>query len=367
MPLAPAALDRRTYQQLLDESLARVPVHNPEWTNFNASDPGVTLLELFAFLAESVIYRANLIPDRNRLKFLSLLGVPLQPASAARGLVTFANERGPLAPITLPAGTVVSAGKVPFCVEEGLDVLPIEATCYFKREQPDPTGELLARYQELYTSHRRELPNAQFQMYDTVPLAAAGPTGVDLGQDTVGGAVWLALLYRALDKSAGGDPRARAREAIASRTLSLGFVPAPEEELVEVGPAAPPDPGRGPLLQIEMVTGNGEAGATYLPLDVRFDADVWDEPGVAQVTLPAADQFPGPDALAPLEPGVGDRPPALADTQTAERLVGWLRIRPTSRNGAQLAAQVRLIYVGINAAAVTQRERVVNEVLPAGT
>src|SRR4051794_22805765 len=130
MPLAPAVLDRRTYQQLLDEALARVPVHNPEWTNFNASDPGVTLLELFAFLSESVIYRANLIPDRNRLKFLSLLGVPLRPASAARGLVTFANERGPLTPITLPAGTEVAAGKVPFQVEQGLHVLPVEAAVY---------------------------------------------------------------------------------------------------------------------------------------------------------------------------------------------------------------------------------------------
>src|SRR5947199_10213450 len=99
MPLELQPIDNRKYADLLEAALARVPVHNPEWTNFNASDPGVTLLELFAFLSESVIYRANLIPDRNRLKFLSLLGVPLQPASAARGLVTFANERGPLAPI----------------------------------------------------------------------------------------------------------------------------------------------------------------------------------------------------------------------------------------------------------------------------
>ena len=83
MPLTLQTLDNRKYQQLLDESLARIPVHNPEWTNFNPSDPGVTLLEVFAFLTENLLYRCNQIPDRNRRKFLSLLGVPLHPASSA--------------------------------------------------------------------------------------------------------------------------------------------------------------------------------------------------------------------------------------------------------------------------------------------
>ena len=42
MPLSIPTLDNRRYQDLLDEALARIPVHNPEWTNFNRSDPGVT-------------------------------------------------------------------------------------------------------------------------------------------------------------------------------------------------------------------------------------------------------------------------------------------------------------------------------------
>ena len=80
MPLTIPTIDDRRYQDLLDEALARIPVHNPEWTNFNKSDPGVTLIEVFAFLAENILYRSNQIPERNRLKFLSLLGVPLRPA-----------------------------------------------------------------------------------------------------------------------------------------------------------------------------------------------------------------------------------------------------------------------------------------------
>src|SRR5215475_6370970 len=114
MPLQIPTIDDRRYPELLDEALRRIPVHNPEWTNFNASDPGVTLIELFAFLTENLLYRSNQIPERNRRKFLSLLGVPLQPASSARGLVTFTNERGPLQTITLNDDLEVHAGQVPF-------------------------------------------------------------------------------------------------------------------------------------------------------------------------------------------------------------------------------------------------------------
>src|SRR4051812_33851585 len=124
MPITIPNLDDRRYQDLLDEALARIPVHNPEWTNFNKSDPGVTLVEIFAFLTENLLYRCNQIPERNRLKFLSLLGVPLQPAASARGLVQFTNERGPRAAVTVGAGREVRAGSVPFYTDLGLDVLP---------------------------------------------------------------------------------------------------------------------------------------------------------------------------------------------------------------------------------------------------
>ena len=85
MPLEIPQLDDRNFEELVKEAVARIPVHTPEWTNFNESDPGVTLVELFAFLTESLLYRSNQIPERNRKKFLSLLGIPLRAASSARG------------------------------------------------------------------------------------------------------------------------------------------------------------------------------------------------------------------------------------------------------------------------------------------
>src|SRR2546423_7856370 len=141
MPLQIPSIDNRRYQDLLNEALARIPVHNPEWTNFNKSDPGVTLVELFAFLTENLLYRANQIPERNRRKFLQLLGVPLRPSSSAVGLVSFSNDRGPLQTITLNGGLEVRAGQIPFRTNQGLDVLPIDAQVYYKRKiaNPDPT------------------------------------------------------------------------------------------------------------------------------------------------------------------------------------------------------------------------------------
>lgn len=38
----------------------------PDWTGFNASDPGLTLLELIGWLSEMAIHRVDVIPERGR-------------------------------------------------------------------------------------------------------------------------------------------------------------------------------------------------------------------------------------------------------------------------------------------------------------
>src|ERR671917_239233 len=87
MPLPTPILDDRSWQQLRDELVRRIPVYTPEWTDHNASDPGITLLELFAFLGENLLYRFNQIPETTKLAFLSLLRLPLRPATPARAPV----------------------------------------------------------------------------------------------------------------------------------------------------------------------------------------------------------------------------------------------------------------------------------------
>jgi hypothetical protein len=74
-------LDDRTYDELVQEALARIPVECPAWTDHNPSDTGIILIELLAWLTEMTLYRANQIPDRNLATFLSLLkGEPWPPA-----------------------------------------------------------------------------------------------------------------------------------------------------------------------------------------------------------------------------------------------------------------------------------------------
>src|SRR4030095_498612 len=239
MPIEIPNLGDQTYQQLVDATLARIPVHTPEWTNFNHSDPGVTLVELFAFLTENLLYRATQVPERNRRKFLSMLGIGLQPAASARGLITLTNERGPLVALTLNGDLEVRAGRVPFRTELGLDVLPVEAVAYFKREATESDPQLREYYDALYASFRQSAPPSNLKLYETVPLSSIGDEGVAMGDGTVDNCLWIAVLVRTADKPAEDYVDAVRRE-IAGKTLSLGLVPVTDAET----PAFRLPPGR---------------------------------------------------------------------------------------------------------------------------
>src|SRR6266487_5674937 len=89
MALPAPNLDDRRFQSLVDEAKRYVQQNCPEWSDHNVSDPGVTLIELFAWMTDLILYRLNRVPDRNYLKFLELLGVGLFPPTAARTGVTF--------------------------------------------------------------------------------------------------------------------------------------------------------------------------------------------------------------------------------------------------------------------------------------
>src|SRR5215469_1237917 len=102
MPLTVPVLDDRNFEQLLAEAKRRIPSFTPEWTNFGLdSDPGITLVQVFAFLTDALLYRANRYPETNHAKFLQLLGIPLRPAAAAQGMAVIHNVSGPVAPLLL--------------------------------------------------------------------------------------------------------------------------------------------------------------------------------------------------------------------------------------------------------------------------
>lgn len=83
MSLPTPNLDDRSFQQIVDQSKQRIGLRCPEWTEHNVSDPGVTLIELFAGMVEMTLFRLNQVPEKNYRKFLELLGISLQPPVAA--------------------------------------------------------------------------------------------------------------------------------------------------------------------------------------------------------------------------------------------------------------------------------------------
>ncbi len=105
-------LDDRTFQDLVDEAIRLIPQYCPEWTNFNPTDPGITLIELFAWLTEMTLYRLNRVPDRNYLTFLNLLGIELKPPQPARAVLAFSmSDKGDH--VTVPRGTPVATRPSP--------------------------------------------------------------------------------------------------------------------------------------------------------------------------------------------------------------------------------------------------------------
>jgi len=75
MPLPEPILDDLRFQRdLVDEARRRIIRYCPEWTDYNVSDPGITLIELFAWMTEMIVYRLNLVPEKNHIKFMELLG-----------------------------------------------------------------------------------------------------------------------------------------------------------------------------------------------------------------------------------------------------------------------------------------------------
>lgn len=380
MPLQIPQLDDRDFARLVAEVTARIPVHTPEWNNFNDSDPGMTLVQLFAFMTENMLYRSNRIPEANRLKFLSLLGIGLQPATAARGLVVVKNERGPMRATTLRTGAELLAGNVRFRTRKDINILPVSAQLFYKRPQTDLDEATRQQYTELYETFLEGSAD-QLVFYETMPLEApqiGKPLPeldlADRVQGTIDGTLWMALIARA-----GGDAPAAvdaARRAIAEQTLTIGIYPTnrragqvlpPRASAVQqvadprlVFEIAAPDPGdTSPL-----------PPPRYTRLPLEYAEDVLDTPGVIQVTLPEYDTL-RLWHFDPTEEGTLDYPPRLEDRDLASRVVTWIRIRlpedEQAPDDASIQQQAVLSWVGINAARVIQSIRVDNERLGVAT
>jgi hypothetical protein len=416
------ALDDRTFTDLVTEARARIPVHTPEWTNLNASDPGITIVDLFAFLTENLLYRSNRIPEAVRLKFLTMLGISLQPPTPGTGLVVISNDKGPIQPITVLAGSQMRAQQVPFQTGNALSVLPVSSAAYYKQPQAlDAAAQ--SRYQLIYQTFLGA-DTDQLTFYQPValdPPATGKPDPVvDLGDPvngTIDRSLWLALLA---PKNTDPDDVCA---AIGGQTLSIGVYPAAQV----AGQVLPPDQAGSattdPGLIVEIaapepdLTGmagprHGIGPANYVPLPISYADPVLRAPGLIQVTLPDYRKLLL-WAFNPEEEGTGDYPPRVDDADVSARLITWIRLRyqplpgeaadatqaggagpagtgdnspgdgcgcgcgcggtaqPTTSALAQDAASDqpngRITWAGVNATTVVQSVAVPNEILGTGT
>ena len=130
MSLPTPELDDRRFQDIVDEAKRRIHRLCPEWTDHNVSDPGVALVELFAWMTEMTLYRLNQVPDRLYVKFLELVGVELFSAVPARADLLFSLTAPRDDVVRVPAGTQVSTERrddeapVVFLTDSELQVTP---------------------------------------------------------------------------------------------------------------------------------------------------------------------------------------------------------------------------------------------------
>ena len=346
MPLIPPALDDRSYDDLVSDMLANIPAHTPEWSNPQRGDPGRTLIELFAWLADTILYRANLIPERQRIAFLRLIGQTMNPAAAAQGVIALAPDPSLTTPRGLVAGATVN-GPPAFETLGEIDLLPVTAQVYIKAPvPPDPTNgtlSLLTGLQQLYS-----LTNTP-SGYQTTPVFTnnlADATGVDLQADTIDGCLWIALF---------------APKGVAPATIAAAMGGANGEQLVNVGfvPALPPADPLAPLSaatavqaawQLSAPPQNGNPVFTTLkPLADEDSTNGLTQAGVVRFILPQTADIGAPsnDVRVDAQAGVGPKPPRIDDPDLAARLVTWVRL--------QAQSALAVTWLGINAVAIDQR------------
>ncbi len=348
MPIRPPRLDDRSFDDLVQELVARIPAHTPEWTNPAVGDPGRTIIELFAWLADTILYRANLVPERQRLVFLKLLGITMRPAHSARGFVELQLDvRGSVEPVSFARGARLP-GPPQFETLDEVTVFPFEGPVLTKRELDErETAEVSGIVRELESLYRIGNRARPYVTAAAFPDDAPRPEGFDIISGTVDRSLWIPLLASAPELAKKARDRINAGNDGRPFILNVTVVPsnAPVERF---------DEARVPhaIDHVWEASVGRDDRPTYRQLEVIHDGTkglVQD--GVVRLALAGGDLgAPSNDVRQQMASGVGDRPPRLDDAERADRLITWVRLRPTVR-----VERLAFTWVAINGVGIDQR------------
>jgi hypothetical protein len=201
MPIPLPNLDDRTFADLAEEMRALIPRYAPAWTDHNTSDPGITLIELFAWLTEALIYRLNRIPEASEARFLELLGATFEPARPAKVTLNV-TANGLEEAMTVPRGTPLTT--IP---GEGSERLPFEILHDLELTPEAPSGSTSARQTAFV--HRERLGTSDGQAHQVLQLAGSfliletGPPSLIVPGVEVDGVAWT-FVSSLLDSAAEG-------------------------------------------------------------------------------------------------------------------------------------------------------------------
>lgn len=105
--------DDKAYEQLIQEAVAQIPIYSSEWTNYNASDPGITILENLSAFTALQQSKLEEVPDKVKWKLLELAGFLPKEGRAARAYLAAEGQEMAL-PDNIPIGQKFSAHGICF-------------------------------------------------------------------------------------------------------------------------------------------------------------------------------------------------------------------------------------------------------------
>ncbi|MEJ2509868.1 MAG: putative baseplate assembly protein, partial [Gammaproteobacteria bacterium] len=337
MPLPVPNLDDRRFDELVAEAQARLHKHLPELTQIAPGDPANAFIDLFAWLTETILFRANLIPERQRRVFLNLLQLPLRPAQPARGVVCIdAGKRTTHFDALVAADTELKAGDVTLttCGEVRPTSL-LMAVMIKERLSPDALREAGISLEALKAQYGKlDGEPTPFRPRTLTPgMPVGAPTPMSL-TDSIDKAYYLAFAVpRPLV-----DQAADVRSALAGVTLNVAVAPADDQ----LGDQESAPPTR--TLRWELAHREADGSLYYLPLETVGDSSYGGRvAGVARLRLPhQAGLFQPLIEDDPLYAGYGARPPEPPESFGAEQLLFWLRLSCPEEPDLALG------YLGVN-------------------